>query len=189
MYTFHWQSTSCGETTPIQFSQPGESPIPFQPGGSGENFPRKNDVFAWLKKKKKRRARKKAPCMKSTWRQTRQENFPGKARSDKSKQYNIYLFYCLSRYFMLPRRKCPQNRYFKGEQLCHVDCSRGLLASAFGPTVERAIDGNSAFYSTTPLHLYQMTESAGLVNWIQGSRLVFVPEVSTTKCRFDTADI
>ena len=126
------QSTSCWEGISILvFSQPGESPILFHPGGGDKKFSQegcfclaKNSAGGWKKKR---------PMIGRTRRKPK-ENFPGKAEA-RNLQYNSIIFtssIILYAVLYLPGRKCPQNRYFKKEL--------PLTALAFTPHTHLPVD-------------------------------------------------
>ena len=82
----------------VLFSQPGESPTLFQPGGDNKNFSAEEERFCLTKKKE---GENEALCSAED-----ERKFPRKSRNEKLCNCNFYL----------PGGECPQNRYFK-EQL------------------------------------------------------------------------
>ena len=117
VFLFQQLSTNGWENVSVLFSQPGESTIRFQPGGSDKNFSREG-LFCLAKKEglKKR-------CSGAHSGRRKIIKFPGKAEARNLEQASIMFTSSIMLYALscILGGKFPQNRYFEERSLTALD--------------------------------------------------------------------
>ena len=110
-YDFNKSSQRAWENIYVLFSQPGESPTLFQPGGRDKNFSQEGRFCL----AKKRGVKKKKPMIGRTPAEDESGKFPTKAEAINLEYTSIVFPSSIILYAILcsPGGKCPQNRYHK----------------------------------------------------------------------------